>query len=110
MPHDPDATVCPPGIAQGAFDLRNRGMDLQLEITVWPKRHHNRLTTGGEGPEQLRFMKYEEYLMCVCRFYEVYGQRVTKGGHVVRYPVEAEFENWVETWRKEARERSKGKR
>jgi predicted DNA-binding transcriptional regulator AlpA len=41
-------TVCRPGVAFGAFYLRNRGrLDIKAEVTMWPKREHYILTTGG---------------------------------------------------------------
>lgn len=40
-------TVYPPGIAAGAFDLRNRGLALYAEITCWPRHQYHPLSTGG---------------------------------------------------------------
>ena len=40
-------TVLPPGTAHGAFDLRNRGLDLVVEVTCWPNPGRHPLTTGG---------------------------------------------------------------
>jgi hypothetical protein len=38
-----------PGNALGCHDLNNRGhSDWVIEITVWPRQHHYRLTTGRE--------------------------------------------------------------
>lgn len=42
-------TRCPPGNALHCGDLNNRGHSDWPEITVWPKREHYRLTTGGES-------------------------------------------------------------
>lgn len=41
-----EKTLCPPGIAEGAFDLRNRGFSLDIEVTCWP-RHKNYAFTSG---------------------------------------------------------------
>lgn len=42
-------THCEPGRAIGCSDLNNRGLNLGYEVTVWPKTHHYRLTTGAES-------------------------------------------------------------
>src|SRR5882724_10076748 len=38
--------LCPPGAARHCMDLRNRGLDLPLEVTCWPKQKRYNLTTG----------------------------------------------------------------
>jgi len=43
---------CPPGIAFGAFDLRNRGHGEYGEITCWPNTNKHPLYTGGVDPER----------------------------------------------------------
>ena len=68
------AVNCPPGIAAGAFDLRNRGFDLVCEITCWPRlsRHHFRLIAGVDtencvAPRELWFARglepLEQYIL-----------------------------------------------
>lgn len=58
---------CPAGIAEGSFDLRNRGMDLQLEITCWPRRstEYGRLTTGGHEPKRRPVNEHELWQLAV---------------------------------------------
>lgn len=61
--------VYPPGMAEGCFDLRNRGLDLplDLEITCWPKRktEYGKLTTGGHAPARPKFTAKELWRLAV---------------------------------------------
>lgn len=41
--------VCPPGTAEGAMELRNRGMDLSYEVTYWPKAKKHLQTAGRDN-------------------------------------------------------------
>lgn len=45
-------TKCPPGIAENAFHLRNRGHAEYGEITCWPNYQHHPLYVGGVDPDK----------------------------------------------------------
>lgn len=86
--------VCPPGEAHHARDLRNRGLDLVLEVTYWPNAKHFRLTTGLDDKTELRYMHNLEK----CEFVAI----------AARLNVELDFAaNWVERWRMEAKRLAK---
>ena len=77
--------VYPPGIAYGAFDLRDRGMDLPAEVTCWPRRTHYLLTTGGYPPRRMRPLRYQAILA------EALGMN------------QHDFNVWAGRWQAEAR-------
>lgn len=78
--------ICPPGVAQGAFDLRNRGLNIELEITCWPNPDTAfRLTTGGGGEPQRLHPSASELWQA--------SRTCTS---------ETEFQAWAARWRAEA--------
>jgi hypothetical protein len=79
--------ICPPGVAQGAFDLRNRGLNIALEITCWSNPETAfRLTTGG-GCEPQRLHPSASELWQASR----------------TCTSETEFQTWAARWHAEAR-------
>lgn len=79
--------VCPPAAAHGAMELRNRGLAVTHEITVWPKPKAHLLTTGAKN----------NALMSV-KTRDSYGHiAAVLGMGAWRVP------EWMDEWRKEAR-------
>lgn len=80
--------ICPPVIATGALELRNRGLNLPYEVTCWPRPKTSvfRLTTGGgERPRHLCPSAHELWT----------AAQISK--------TEVDFKKWAERWREEAR-------
>ena len=50
--HGQAITVCPPMPLPGCYDLRNRGLNLDVEVTMWPRyfADYGMLHTAGYEP------------------------------------------------------------
>ena len=100
--------LCNPGEAWGSHILRNHGLELAIDPTVW-SRHRNThtfaLTTGGREPSNCRDNGYKKLLAAIfCDLEDPNSVPQAQRGMVL------ETNRWMQRWREEARARASARR
>lgn len=109
--------LCAPGEAYGSHLLRNHGLDLAIDPTVWSRHritHTFALTTGGREPTNCRDNGYKKLLAAIfCDLEDPrdFMPKATDSEDVARAKFntmqEIEMVNrWIMRWRDEARARA----